>query len=100
MSKQDITFTPTSPRHTAALWIRETLRCLNLDDAYGIQMERMFDSKGKNHWSITFCRAGTVDGHVRVYSDRYILITIEQRKGAQRFTSYRDAQEWLIRQFV
>jgi hypothetical protein len=100
MSKQDITFVKTSPRHEAALLITETLRCLGLDDAYGISCERAVDKKGKNHWSILFCKARTVDGHVRVYADRYITIAIQQRRGVERFTSPRQAQSWLVQQFV
>jgi hypothetical protein len=100
MSKEDITFTPTSPRHQAALRICDTLQCLGLDDSYGIQMERAVDKKGKQHWSILFCRARTVDGVVRVYSDRFIMITIQQRRGAEKFTSPRDAQSWLVREFA
>jgi len=100
MSKQDITFTPTSPRHEAALRIADTLQCLGLDDCYGISMERTADKQGRQHWSILFCKARTIDGIVRVYSDRYIQIVIDQRRGAQRFTSYLDAQRWLVREFA
>lgn len=100
MSKQDATFTKVSPRHEAALRIADTLQCLGLDDSYGIQMERAVDKKGKQHWSILFCKARTIDGVVRVYSDRFIMITIQQRRGAERFTSPRDAQVWLVEQFA
>ena len=100
MSKQDVTFTPTSPRHEAALRIADTLMCLGLDDCYGVEMQRAIDKKGKSHWSILFCKARTVDGIVRVYSDRYIQIVIQQRRGAQRFTTVRDAQSWLVREFA
>jgi hypothetical protein len=100
VSKQAVTFTPTSPRHEAALRIADTLMCLGLDDCYGIEMQRATDKKGRNHWSILFCKARTVDGVVRVYSDRYIQITIQQRRGAERFTSPRDAQAWLVREFA
>lgn len=101
MSKQDITFTPTSPRHQAALMIQDTLQCLGLDDSYGISMQKAVDKKGKNHWSILFCKARTVDGLVRVYSDRYVMITIQQRGGrAEIFRSARDAQVWLVKEFA
>ena len=100
MSKQDITFTPVSLRQEAALRIADTLMCLGLDDSYGISVERAVDKKGKGHWSILFCKAGTIDGVVRVYSDRFIMITIEQRRGAEKFTSPRDAQSWLVREFT
>lgn len=100
MSKQAVTFTPTSPRHEAALRIFDTLMCLELNDSYGVEMQRAIDKKGKSHWSILFCRAGTIDGLVRVYSDRFVQITIEQRRGAERFTSVREAQSWLVREFA
>jgi len=100
MSKQDISFGPISPRQRAALEIKDTLQCLGLDDSYGISMERAVDKKGKMHWSILFCKARTVDGIIRVYSDRFVQIAIQQRRGAERFTSVHDAQRWLIREFV
>lgn len=101
MSKQSATFTPTSPRHEAALRLADTLQCLGLDDCYGISMERAVDKKGKNHWSILFCKARTVDGLIRVYSDRFIMITFQQRhREAQKFTSVHDAKRYLIREFV
>jgi hypothetical protein len=100
MSKQDVSFTKVSPRHEAALKIADTLMCLGLDDCYGVEMQRAIDKKGKQHWSILFCKARTVDGVVRVYSDRFIMIAIQQRRGAEKFTSPRDAQAWLVREFA
>jgi hypothetical protein len=100
MSKLDITFTPVSPRQQAALRIQDTLRCLELDDSYGISMERAVDKKGKSHWSILFCKARTVDGVVRVYSERFIMIIIQQRRGAEKFTGVHEAQAWLVREFA
>ena len=100
MSKQDVSFGVVSPRHRAALEISDTLMCLGLDEVYGVQMERAVDKKGKQHWSILFCKARTVDGVVRVYSDRFIMITIQQRRGAEKFTSPRDAKAWLVREFA
>ena len=99
MSKLDLSFDTVSPRKQAALRVQDTLLCLELTDAYGISMERAVDKKGKSHWSITFCRARTIDGLVRVYSDRYIQITIQQRPGAQIFKSVTEAQRWLVSQF-
>lgn len=99
MSKMDLSFDAVSPRKQAALRIQDTLMCLELDDSYGISMQRAIDKKGKSHWSILFCKARTIDGLVRVYSDRYIQITIQQRPGAQTFKSVLDAQRWLVSQF-
>lgn len=98
MSKDTVTFFPTSPRHEAALRIQDTLFCLDLNDSYGISMERATDKQGRNHWSILFCRARTVDGLVRVYSDRYIQVVIN--KTMNRFTSYYDAQRFLVQRFA
>jgi hypothetical protein len=100
MSKQDITFTKVSPRHEAALQIADTLQCLGLDEVYGIDMQRAVDAKGKQYWSITFCKARTVDGVVRVYSDRFIQIKIQQRRSSEVFRSPRDAQVWLVQEFA
>lgn len=100
MSKNSATFFPTSPRHEAALRISDTLLCLGLDDSYGITMERAVDKKGKSHWSITFCKARTVDGLVRVYSDRYFQITMQNQDRAEVFRSLYDAQSWLVQRFA
>ena len=100
MSKQDVTFVPVSPRQKAALEISDTLMCLGLDEVYGISMERGTDAKGKNYWGLTFCKARIVDGVVRVYSDRFIQIKVQQSRTSEVFRSPREAKAWLVRQYA
>ena len=100
MSKQDVTFVPVSPRQKAALEISDTLMCLGLDEVYGISMERSTDEKGRNYWSLTFCKARTVDGVVRVYSDRFIQIKVLQGRRSEVFRSSYEAKAWLVKQFA
>lgn len=100
MSKQDISFGQISPRHQVALELSDTLLCLGLDEVYGINMERGTDSKGKQYWGITFCKARTVDGVIRVYSDRFIQIKIQQRRSSEIFRSAYDAKRYLMREFL
>jgi hypothetical protein len=99
VSKIDQLYGVVSPRQKAALEIADTLECLGLNDCYGVQCERAVDSKGKGHWSILFCKARLIDGHVRVYSDRFIMITIQQRSGVQKFTSPLAAKRYLVQTF-
>jgi hypothetical protein len=102
MSKHDVSFGPVSPRQRAALEIQDTLFCLGLDEVYGISLTRATDAKGKKYWSITFCKARTIDGVVKVYSDRFIVIKIQQRDRGMpsRFTSALEAKQWLVKEFA
>lgn len=97
--KPHVTFGPTSPRHEVACRIKDTLECLNLNDSYGISMERATDRKGKNHWSILFCRARVADGIVRIYSDRFIQVVIN-KEPARVFNGAVAAQKFLMERFI
>jgi hypothetical protein len=101
MSKNAVTFTPVSPRHEAALEILDTIRCCGLDEVYGGSMDRTTE-KGKTFWVLTFCRARTLDGVVRVYSPNFIQVKYQQgnRKVSEIFCSTRDAKSFLVRRFV
>jgi hypothetical protein len=63
-----------SPREEIQNEIRDTLFCLELNEVYGIIESKQNDQKGKSYRALTFCRAGSVDGEVRVYSPRFIMI--------------------------
>ena len=89
-----------SPRQACALEIQDTLFCLGLNEVYGVQMERAIDKKGKNHWALSFCRRGTVDGIVRVYSDRFIFINVQQYRGNVMFNNAYEAKKYLVKEFA
>lgn len=74
-----------------------------LNDSYGVTCEKAVDSKGKSHWSVLFCKASVLDGVIRVYSERYILITwqgLGERNGRYVARSEYDAKTFLINRFV
>lgn len=102
MSKQDITFSVVSPRQRVALEILDTIRCCDLDQVYGGSIERSVDEKGKGCWVLTFCRARTVDGIVRVYGDHFIQVkyTRGSRKVSEIFRTAYDAKAYLVNTFV
>lgn len=101
MSKQDVSFDRVSPRHEAALQLMDTITCAGLDQVYGGTMERGTE-KGKTFWVLTFCRARTLDGVIRVYSPNFIQIKYSQggRKVSEIFRSTHDAQSYLVNRFV
>lgn len=47
----------------------------SMNDSYGVSVQKSKDSKGKEHWSVLFCKARILDGVVRVYAPGFILIT-------------------------
>ncbi len=74
-----------------------------LNDSYGTSCERAVDSKGKPHWSVLFCKARLLDGVIRVYSERFILITwqgLGERNGKHVARSESEAKEFLVNRFV
>lgn len=74
-----------------------------LNDSYGVSCQRDTDKKGKTHWSILFCKARVLDGVIRVYSERFILITwqgLGERNGKYVAKSEHDAKTFLVNHFV
>ena len=47
----------------------------SMNDSYGVSVEKSKDAKGKEHWSVLFCKARILDGVIRVYAPGFILIT-------------------------
>jgi hypothetical protein len=68
-----------SPREQVADELVEFLAFAGLNESYGINKSRG-EENGKNFWSITFAKAGTIDGIVRVYSERFILVKFQRRR--------------------
>ncbi len=102
MSKQNQFYFTASPRQKAAHEIRDTVMCLGLTDDHGGNIERDTDKAGRNHWSVLFCKRASLDGNIRIYSDRFIQITWTQggrdRKAVHR--SPEDAKSFLVSTFA
>jgi hypothetical protein len=92
-----------SLRHQVAINLMDTCIFGALNDSYGVSCEKATDSKGKAHWSVLFCKARVLDGVIRVYSERYILITwqgLGERNGKQVCRSEHEAKGFLVNRFI
>jgi len=63
-----------SPREEVQNELIDTLACLELNQVYGILSDKHIDKKGKSYRSLTFCRAKSVDGEIRIYSPKFIMV--------------------------
>lgn len=78
----------------------------SLNDSYGVMLTKDTDKKNKSFWGITFCKARILDGYIRVYSEKYILITWETairdlpRKGSQVCRNEYEAKDFLVKTFI
>jgi hypothetical protein len=62
-----------SPREEIADALVDTCVFGGLDESYGVNKQRG-EANGKTFWSITFAKARTLDGLIRVYSPTFIQI--------------------------
>lgn len=92
-----------SIRQQVAVNLSETCIFGDLNDSYGVSVEKAVDKGGKSHWSVLFCKARVLDGVIRVYSDRFILITWQgmgERNGKFVAKSEFEAKEFLVNRFI
>jgi hypothetical protein len=86
--------------------IKETLLFGDLSDSYGINESKEVDKKGKSHYSVTFCKARVLDGVVKIYSNKFILVSWMTgyrdmpHKGQEVFRSCADAKRFIQKSFV
>lgn len=64
-----------SPREQVAQDICAYLVFADLSQVYAGGYSKLTDKKGKSYYSIPFCRARTVDGIIKVYSERWIAVS-------------------------
>lgn len=92
-----------SPREDVAQELFETIKFGGLDEVYGASKGRSADNKC---WEVTFCKARVLDGVIRVYSPKFILVKWQtafrdmQHKGQEKFTSVNDAKSFLQLSFI
>ena len=95
-----------SPRQQVALNLADTCVMGGLNDSYGVNVSKSQDAKGKEYWSVTFAKARTLDGNIRVYSPTFILIEWQTAdrslpaKGREVFRSEDEAKSFLQRTFI
>lgn len=64
-----------SARHEAAIRIAEAAKACGLAEVYAGGVEP--PSEGRNFYSVSLCRARTVDGSIRVYGPTFITVWYE-----------------------
>ena len=96
----------TSARQQVAQALGDTCICGELNDSYGVSCTKETDAKNRTYWSVTFCRARTVDGVIKVYSPNFIQVKWMTAyrdlpsRGQEVFRSEAAAKEFLIKNFV
>ncbi len=64
------------------------------------------DAKGKTYWSVTFAKARYLDGQIKIYSERFILVKWKTAfrtmapEGQEVFRSEDAARDFIGRSFV
>lgn len=93
-----------SPREQVAHNLADTCICGGLNDSYGVLISKV--ESDKSYWAVTFCKARILDGEIRVYSPRFILVKWQtairdmQSRGSQRFTDELGAKRFIAEQFI
>ena len=95
-----------SPRESVAQELYETCLFGGLNESYGASMGKRTDAKGKSYWDVSFCKARTVDGTVKVYSEKFILVKWQTQfrdmphQGQEVFKNVNAAKSFLVKSFV
>jgi hypothetical protein len=77
-----------SPREQVADALVDTCVFGGLNDSYGVMKQRG-EANGKTYWSVTFAKARSLDGLIRVYSPIFIQVKWEGTLAQARGLSYR-----------
>jgi hypothetical protein len=94
-----------SPRELAQENIRHTLMDLELNQVYGILEGKGVTPNGKTYRSLTFCQAETLDGEVKIFGPKFIVVRYKTairrlpHEGYEQFASVEECQKWLIETF-
>jgi hypothetical protein len=98
----------TSPRESVADALVDTCIFGGLDESYGVNKNKVTDN-GKTFWEITFAKARTLDGFIRVYSPNFILVKWMgaravasglPMKGQEVFRNEQDVKKFIVEKFV
>jgi hypothetical protein len=93
-------------RRLAVDELTETLQYGGLDEVCGVQESKETDPKGKTYYNLLFCKARLIDGAIKVYSDRYIVVKwITQFRdiapnGQEVFKTVYEAKRFIQEKFV
>ena len=98
-----------SPRQQVANNLADTCVFGGLNESYGVSIEKAVDKGGKEHWSVLFAKARTLDGVLQVYSPNFILVTWRGAlarvtdlplQGSQVCRSESEAKQFLTSHFI
>ena len=80
-----------------------------LNESYGVIKSKETSNGQRTYWSVTFAKARTLDGHIRVYSPTFIWVGWEgalakarglEFRGNKVFKSEHEAKSFIIGNFV
>lgn len=80
----------------------------DLNDSYGVNKTKQ-NANGKSYWNVTFAKAGSLDGHIRVYSPNFIYIGWEGKyalakglpfRGKEIMKSESEARQFISKYFI
>lgn len=96
-----------SPREDAAQELNETCRFGALDEGpHCGKPTRMSDKQGKTYWDVAFKKLDLVDGTIKVYSEKFILVKWQTQfrdmphQGQEVFKNVNAAKSFLVKSFV
>lgn len=95
----------TSAREELANHLADTCTQLGLNEVYGVNVSKDTE-KGKTYYAVTFCLARILDGIIKVYSPKFILVKWQTQfrdmpfKGQEKFTSEEEAAKFIKSNFV
>jgi len=78
--------------------LAEVCVSLGLDDAYGVLTGEHGAGRG-SYRTVTFCKARSLDGEIRVYGPSFILIRTNRDRDGVRLKSADEAETYLRREF-
>lgn len=90
-----------SPREQVAHDLADTCTFGGLNESYGVQVTKS-EENGKNFWLVTFARARTLDGLIRVYSPVFIQVKWQgpSGRGSEVLRSPAAAKAFLTSKFI
>lgn len=97
-----------SIREEVAEALADTCVFGGLNESYGV-IKSKETAKGKTYWSVTFAKARTLDGYIRVYSPSFIYVGWQgaaavaaglEFRGNRVFKDEQSAKQFIVKHFI
>ena len=75
--------------------LEQYLKGLGLDQVYGVLTGMETTPKGQKVRTLTFCRARTLDGTVKIFSPTFFTVNTSRVRQTQVFRSLEELEEYL-----